>query len=168
MPRVQFGRYQRRVGASLPQPTRCLRLSAGGLFVVSLFQVTFRFRSADPASHPATTSEPGEGVTYVNLSPRNRVLAATNVIVKTPGAASPKGRLSPSSGLAVIESPTAAIDTGSGSFESARLRTRRRFPAVVLSAVERTPVEVIDSIIGQALSLATIRRAHEACPSECR
>jgi hypothetical protein len=145
---IQFGAYPMRVARhSSPVYALLAAILLDGVLVFSLLQVTFRFRSADRSSQSPPTSQPAQRVTYMNLAPTDRVSAATNAIIKAPVAASPKSRLPPSAGLTFIESPTAPIDTVSASFESDQQRARRRFQALVPSAVEHTDAEIIDSII---------------------
>jgi hypothetical protein len=120
------------------------------VLVLSLFHITFHFQLGDPYSPVPPTTEPQHAITYVTLSPANETPAMTDVIVRTPTAASARTS-SRSPGPTVVESPTAPSDTVVSSHESPRQRSRRSFQAVMPRAVERTRAEVIDSIIKRSL-----------------
>jgi hypothetical protein len=115
-----------------------------------LFHITVHLHLGDPHSLAPPTTEPQHAITYVTLSPANQTPAMTDVILRTSTAASARTS-SRSPGPTVVESQTAPIDTGVGSHESARQRSRRTFQAVVSRAVERTSAEVMDSIIKTAV-----------------
>lgn len=131
--------------------------------VVSLFHITFYFQLGGPHSPPPSTTAPHHAITYITLSPAEVTPAVTDVIVRTPNAASAKTS-SRSTGTIVVESRSAPMDGVAGSLEPSRQRSRQGFQAVIPRDAERTSAEVIDSIIKTAVqpgndSAARMRRA---------